>query len=138
MANALGFTVAMMAGVVLAAGATLAAATPPSVDRYYSKTYNDCMTEANGSTMPMRFCMRDEHDGWDKQLNQLYQALMAARSGAAKTQLRDDERAWLKRTTHRCEHAGDDEAGGTLQGVEIDQCYLDETIRRAVYLRGLH
>ena len=113
-------------------------ATAPSVERYYSKTYNGCMNEAAGSTLPIRQCMGAEHDDWDKQLNQVYQALIATRSGAAKTQLRDDERAWLRRTSHQCDHAGDDEAGGTLQNVEIDQCYLDETVRRTVYLRGLH
>jgi uncharacterized protein YecT (DUF1311 family) len=96
------------------------------------------MNDAGGSTMPMRDCMGAEHDSWDKVLNQVYQTLMASRSAAEKIELRDDERAWLKRTKHSCDHAGDDEAGGTLQGVEIDQCYLDETIRRAVYLRGLH
>jgi uncharacterized protein YecT (DUF1311 family) len=123
---------------VLTGAATAALADPPSVDRYYSKTYNDCMNDAGGSTMPMRDCMGAEHDSWDKVLNQVYQTLMASRSAAEKIELRDDERAWLKRTKHSCDHAGDDEAGGTLQGVEIDQCYLDETIRRAVYLRGLH
>lgn len=128
-----------MAALVCAlAVTTIAKADPPSVERYYSKTYNDCMNEATGSTLPMRQCMGDEHDAWDKQLNQVYQALMARRAAAAKTQLRDDERAWLKRTKLKCDHAGDDEAGGTLQNVEIDQCYLDETIRRTVYLRGLH
>ncbi len=96
------------------------------------------MNAAGGSTLPMRDCMGAEHDAWDKALNQVYQTLMTSRSPAEKTQLRDDERAWLKRTKHQCDHAGDDEAGGTLQGVEIDQCYLDETIRRTVYLRGLH
>ncbi|HWF78881.1 MAG TPA: lysozyme inhibitor LprI family protein [Caulobacteraceae bacterium] len=118
--------------------ATAAHADPPSVERYYSQTYNDCMNEAAGSTLPMRQCMGDEHDAWDKQLNQVYQALMTRRAEPAKVQLRDDERAWLKRTKSQCDHAGDDEAGGTLQGVEIDQCYLDETIRRTLYLRGLH
>lgn len=116
----------------------LAAWAQVGVDHYYSKTYNDCMNVAGGSTLPMRQCMAGEHDAWDKQLNQVYQALMASRPAPGKTQLRDDERAWLKRTTHTCDHAGDDEAGGTLQAVEIDQCYMDETIRRAVYLRGLH
>ena len=127
---------------ICAAAVALAAATalaePPSVDRYYSKTYNDCMNDASGSTLPMRDCIAAEHDAWDKSLNQVYQGLMASGSAAEKTQLRDDERAWLKRTKPKCDHAGDDEAGGTLQNVEIDQCYLDETIQRTVYLRGLH
>jgi uncharacterized protein YecT (DUF1311 family) len=127
----------LLAGV-LAGAASAVLAAPASLDRHYSKTYNDCMTAASGSTLPMRQCMGDEHDAWDRQLNQVYLALLASRSAAAKTQLRDDERAWLKRTQHQCDHAGDDEAGGTLQNVEIDQCYLDETIRRTVYLRGGH
>src|SRR5262249_1275275 len=78
-----------------------------------------------------------EHDAWDRQLNEAYRTLMASRPAPAKTQLRDGERAWLQRTQHKCDHAGDDEAGGTLQGVQIDQCYLDETIRGTVYVGGL-
>lgn len=125
-------------GVFLATlGLAAAYAAPAGVDRYYSKTYNDCMNAAEGSTLPVRQCMQAEHDAWDKRLNEVYQAVLARRSGPARTALRDDERAWIKRTAQKCDHAGDDEAGGTLQNVEIDQCYLDETIARTVYLRGL-
>ena len=124
------------AALAFAASATYAA--PPSVERYYSKTYSDCMNAASGSTLPMRQCMGDEHDAWDKQLNQVYQALIAARAAPDKLKLRDDERAWLKRTKTKCDHAGDDEEGGSLQGIEIDQCNLDQTILRTTYLRGLH
>ena len=128
----------MLIGTLLAMMGASALAEPPSVDRYYSKTYNDCMNDAGGSTLPMRDCIGAEHDAWDKSLNQVYQALMASRSAADKTQLRDDERAWLKRTKQQCDHAGDDESGGSLQYVEIDQCNLEQTILRTVYLRGLH
>ena len=110
----------------------------PKVDRLYSKTFNDCMNAAGGSTMPMRDCIGAEYDAWDKQLNQVYQALIAARAAPDKLKLRDDERAWLKRTKTKCDHAGDDEEGGSLQGIEIDQCNLDQTILRTTYLRGLH
>ncbi len=95
------------------------------------------MDAAGGSTMPMKECMGAEYETWDKQLNQTYQALMARRAAPDQAKLRDDERIWLKRTKHKCDHAGDDEQGGSLQGVEIDQCNLDETILRTVYLRGL-
>jgi len=124
--------------LVLAVLAAPAHAEPPSVEAYYSKTYTDCMNAAGGSTYPMRDCINAEHDAWDKVLNQVYQALMTSRSAAEKIELRDDERAWLKSTDRKCRHAGDDEAGGSLQNVEIDMCFMDETIRRAVYLRGLH
>jgi len=128
-------TIALLAAAALLAPAIAGAA--PKVDRYYSKTYSDCMDSAGGSTMPMRDCMGAEHQAWDKQLNEVYQALIASDAPPDKVKLRDDERAWLKRTKHKCDHAGDDEQGGTLQGVEIDQCNLDETILRTVYLRAL-
>ena len=124
----------MVAGVL----APALASAQPKADHFYSKTYNSCMGAAGGSTMPMKDCMGAEYEAWDKQLNQTYQGLMARRPAADQAKLRDDERAWLKRTKHKCDHAGDDEAGGSLQGVEIDQCNLDETIARTVYLRGLH
>jgi uncharacterized protein YecT (DUF1311 family) len=122
---------------IVALLAPLVAHASPKADRYYSKTFNDCLPGA-ASTMQMRDCIGGEYTLWDKQLNQVYQARMAPRAEAGKVQLRDDERAWLKRTKAKCDHAGDDEAGGSLQLVEIDQCNLDQTILRTVYLRGLH
>jgi uncharacterized protein YecT (DUF1311 family) len=127
-----------LAAALVGFGASRVGAEEPNVDAYYSKTFNDCMAAAGGSTLPMRDCQDAEYQDWDKALNQVYQVLMASRSPAEKIELRDDERAWLKRTKHKCDHAGDDEAGGTLQPIEIQACYLDETIRRTVYLRGLH
>ena len=121
--------------LVLAAHAEAA---EPNLDRYYSKTYTACMDQASGMTMSMRGCISDEYDLWDRSLNTAYQALIASRAPAAKIELRDDERAWLKRTDHKCDRAGDDEAGGTLQQVEIDQCNLEERVKRTLYLRGLH
>ena len=121
----------MVAGVL----APVIAAAQTKADHYYSATYKTCLNGAM-STLQMKGCIADEYETWDKQLNQTYQALMARRAPTDQTKLRDDERAWLKRTKHKCDHAGDDEAGGTLQGVEIDQCNVDETILRTVYLRG--
>ena len=117
--------------------ALVVAAEPPNVDRYYSKTYNDCMGAAGGATYPTIDCMASEHDAWDKEMNRLYLALFSSRSGPERIRLRDEQRAWLRRETARCDRAGDDEAGGSLQRVEINQCYLDETLRRTLYLRGL-
>jgi uncharacterized protein YecT (DUF1311 family) len=129
------------AALAIVAMGAIAAPTPllaaPSAQTYYSKTYTACM--ATGlSTLEMRDCQNAEYADWDKALNGVYQTLMANRSAPEKLQLRDDERAWLKRTKAKCDHAGDSEAGGTLQPIEVQGCYLDETILRTVYLRGLH
>jgi len=127
-----------------AAIAILVVATPtpliaaPNPDDHFSKTFSACMDAAGGSTLPMHDCMAAEYADWDKALNAVYQTRMASRDPVAKTQLRDEERAWLKRTKAKCEHAGDDNAGGSLQGIEIQSCYLDETILRTLDLRGRH
>jgi uncharacterized protein YecT (DUF1311 family) len=130
--------IAALAVAFLLSPALLGHAHAAKVDHYYSKTYNDCMDTAGGSTMPMKFCIGAEDDSWDKQLNVVYQALMAGRAGPDKIKLRDEERAWLARTARKCDHAGDDDAGGSLQTVDIDMCNLDEKILRTIYLRGLH
>jgi uncharacterized protein YecT (DUF1311 family) len=129
--------VAAASALAAALGSAASAQLPP-VDTYYSPTFKACMAAANGSTYPTRDCIAAEHADWDKALNQIYRTLMESRSPAEKVELRDDERAWLRHTRAKCDHAGDDEAGGSLQQVEIDECYLDTTIERAVYLRGLH
>jgi uncharacterized protein YecT (DUF1311 family) len=107
----------------------------PNIDRYYSKTYNDCMAAAGGSTYPTRDCQNAELDNWDKALNGAYQQLLSRAAPPDKLKLRDEERAWLRQTTHKCDHAGDDEVGGTLQPIEVADCYLTEKILRAVELR---
>jgi uncharacterized protein YecT (DUF1311 family) len=126
-----------LAGALGAAALGGAAHAATGADAYYSAAFNACNKTAM-STLEMHACQDAEYAKWDKQLNQVYQALMASRSADARIQLRDDERAWLARTKLKCDHAGDDNAGGTLQGLEISGCYLDEHILRTVYLRGLH
>jgi uncharacterized protein YecT (DUF1311 family) len=106
-----------------------------NVDRYYSKTYSDCMASAGGATYPTRDCQSAEVDAWDGRLNGVYKQLLGKADAAGKVKLRDEERAWLKRVTHKCDHAGDDEAGGSLQPIEIADCYLTEKILRTVELR---
>jgi uncharacterized protein YecT (DUF1311 family) len=93
------------------------------------------MAAAGGSTMPTRDCQNAEIDRWDAALNAVYQQRMTSASPEAKVKLRDDERAWLKRTTRKCDHWGDSEAGGTLQPIEIADCYLTEKILRTLHLR---
>ncbi len=130
-------SIAAMVGVMVASTAH-GAAVPIKPDSHYTGTFNRCMAAAEGSTMPMRDCQGDELGRWDGWLNQLYRKLMTSRAPTASAGLRDSERAWLHRTRGKCDHAGDDEAGGSLQPIEVQGCYLDETIIRTVYLRSLH
>jgi uncharacterized protein YecT (DUF1311 family) len=51
--------------------------------------------------------------------------------------LRQSEREWLTHRQKKCEHAGDAEAGGTLQKIEIETCFLEETADRSDTLERL-
>jgi len=107
-----------------------------TVERHYSPAYAACLDRAGGVTPEMRFCISAEQERWEAQLNGAYRQAMASLPLARQAGLRGEERSWLRRREHVCASAGDDEAGGTLQPVEIDQCYLDETIRRTLRLRA--
>jgi uncharacterized protein YecT (DUF1311 family) len=112
-----------------------AAASSTDVERYYSREFTDCMEKA-AATPEMQDCAAAEQKHWDDDLNAAYRRLMADLPAARQAALRGEERAWIRRKDHVCEHAGDAEQGGSLQRVEVERCYLDETIRRAVYLRS--
>jgi uncharacterized protein YecT (DUF1311 family) len=59
---------------------------------------------------------------------------MARLTPPQKAALRTSERAWLKVTKATCDHAGDDNEGGTLQAIEIDDCYVSQTAKWTDFL----
>ncbi len=111
--------------------AAVLALAPPSLD---TPAFTRCMDRAAGVTTEMRTCMSFEHARWDKRLNGAYQRLMASRPPAAAARLRAEERAWLVTRDEVCPHAGDNEAGGTMQALEVDACGLEHTQKRAAEL----
>jgi uncharacterized protein YecT (DUF1311 family) len=96
-----------------------------------SPTYETCMKAAAGVTVEMHDCIDAEYARQDARLNQTYQAVLARLSDDQTASLREGERAWLRKTRRLCDHAGDDNAGGTLQAIEIADCQLTETAKRA-------
>ena len=125
------------AALLLAGFAGVAVAQPETrEDRAMSATFHHCMDAAGGVDPDMRDCLSAEYLRWDAALNQTYRSLMARRSPAAQAALRREERAWLRSTRVRCEHAGDDNAGGTAQVLEIDDCYLTSRVARTLDLRA--
>ena len=108
-----------------------AAAAAGQTEPRLSPTYETCMNAAAGVTMEMHDCISAEYERQDARLNQTYKAVLTRLSGAQKTSLRDTERAWLRKTKMLCDHAGDDNEGGTLQAIEIADCQLTETAKRA-------
>ena len=96
-----------------------------------SNTFDRCMNASQGVTVEMHDCISAEQERQDARLNRTYQALLARLSNDQKLRLRQVERRWLKTTKEHCDHAGDDNEGGTLQTIEIADCYMTETAKRA-------
>lgn len=102
-----------------------------------TKAFNQCMDQHGNTTVKMHDCIRAEYHRQDQRLNTDYRKLVAQLPLADTERLRQSERAWLKQRQATCEHAGDAEAGGTLQGVEVQLCFVNETADRSVALERL-
>jgi uncharacterized protein YecT (DUF1311 family) len=112
---------------------------PPGFEKYYSSALNKCIKNFGNDTISepdLTQCERAETHRWDVQLNAAYRAKMATLSPDRQVSLRAKERDWLRLETMKCDHAGDNLAGGTGQDDEVASCYLDETIGRTLYVRS--
>jgi uncharacterized protein YecT (DUF1311 family) len=113
-----------------------AAPTQGNADKLLSAAYSDCMDKSEGITVNIRDCQGTEYQAQDARLNSAYRAVMAGLPPDRQAALRDEERSWVKTKKQTCDHAGDDDAGGTLQDVSISDCYMRETAKRANYIQA--
>ncbi|MDB5438486.1 MAG: hypothetical protein JWM33_913 [Caulobacteraceae bacterium] len=103
----------------------------PSGEPKLSANYERCMDKSEGVTVEMHDCISAEYDRQDARLNTAYKVALARMTPTQQTRLRELERGWLKATKTSCDHAGDENAGGTGQAIQISDCYLSETAKRA-------
>ncbi len=89
------------------------------------------MEKSEGVTVEMHDCISGEDERQDARLNATYKVVLARLSPNQQTKLRKTERVWLKTIKANCDHAGDENEGGTAQEIEIAGCYMEETARRA-------
>ena len=128
----------MILAAVLGASALAAAPPAPAANTYGphdSPAFRACM-DREVSDFGMRTCVGDETGRWDARLNAAYRVLMTELPPSDRDALRTRERAWIAAGRRACLHAGDDEAGGTLQVYEIDECEMTRTQTRAAELEA--
>ena len=101
-----------------------AALTTTDIERRYSAAFNRCVEAASGMDSAFAACLGEEQSHWDAALNATYRRYMATLPPERRAEFRQQERAWIRDTGAKCEHAGDENAGGTAQPVEIASCYL--------------
>lgn len=109
-----------------------------AVGEVQTPAFDRCMKTGDagaGVTIAMLDCIADEYGRRDTLLNREYRQQMAKRGPTARQGLRRSQRAWLAARKRQCDHAGDDSEGGSLQRVEVSDCFLTEATRRTIWLK---
>lgn len=106
------------------------------VENRYSPDYDQCMDDSQGVTVNMLDCIGAEIDQQDARLNQAYVMVMRPLPKAKKGVLRQLQRTWIKRHDAKCKRDADAEGGGSLAGIIYSSCFLDETIKRTIFLEN--
>jgi len=115
--------------------ATSASAAPPNpIEQRYTREYHQCMDNTGDVDSATADCLNSEIERQDARLNQAYVMVMRGLAPAPKAALRDSERTWVRQRDLQCKRQAADELGGTLYGVMLAGCQLDETIKRTMFL----
>lgn len=95
----------------------------------FSPEYESCRARAAQNTVQLNVCDQAELGKQDTRLNKVYKQLMAklSNNAVAKTQLRDEERVWLKKRDADCK---------TGTSSVNNKCLLEQTVDRATTLEG--
>lgn len=125
-----------IATLALGGAALLMAAAWAGASGATSPAYDKCMDKSGGVTIDMRNCADAEKVRQDRDLNAFYKQAMARRDAAGREQLRDQERAWLKRRRDEGDKILKEEEG-TAALIDYDGNWLEITDKRIAELKAL-
>jgi len=89
---------------------------------------------SQASTLAIEQCYEDKAETYDAQIDQVQQSRYDSGSLAQQTAIGDDDTAWLEARQTVCAKAY--QTGGTIDGINIAACLLDESTARLLMLRG--
>jgi uncharacterized protein YecT (DUF1311 family) len=96
-------------------------------------SYDSCLKAAGGVVPSMQECIDTEFAFQDKRLNKAYQVRMAALGKDERASLRLVQRKWIADRDKQC---ASDDAPGQGQRLEMNDCSLEMTAKRAAELEG--
>ena len=79
-------------------------------------------------------CLGRKFQVADKNLNDEYKRAMALLDEDGRIELRDSQRTWIKEKEEKCEEAGKEFEGGTLQPIVTAECMVRMTDERSAFL----
>lgn len=98
----------------------------------FSKHYQSCSDNAQGSYTHILACQGEEQAVQESRLNKTYSAIMRRLGSAEQRLLRKSELKWLTLRDKRCELPRPN--GGLSDLVDSRECRLSETRRRTIWL----
>ena len=87
-----------------------------------------------GTTLAIEKCYENKAETYDAQIDLVQQNRYQSGSVAQQTAIGDDDTAWLEARQKVCAKAY--QTGGTIDGINIAACLLDESTARLLGLRG--
>jgi uncharacterized protein YecT (DUF1311 family) len=108
--------------------------TEAASQRMRSDAYVTCIVEAGGVTSSIRECIGTEYQRVDVRLNASSKRTLARLSKSSQANLRREQRSWLKTRLEKCERDLEQDKGGTIWLIEMDDCALQEVIRRTLWI----
>ncbi|MEW7008537.1 MULTISPECIES: lysozyme inhibitor LprI family protein [unclassified Lentilitoribacter] len=82
------------------------------------------------TTVGIKFCLSDQLNLADGELNRIYKALRSDQDDEANELLKAAQRAWIAYRDAECARVADTARGGTLAGVLDLSCHVDMTKAR--------
>ncbi|MBD2101260.1 lysozyme inhibitor LprI family protein [Leptolyngbya sp. FACHB-261] len=82
------------------------------------------------STLEMRTCTSQEYQAADRNLNQVYQRLMASLPASRRQKLTVAQRAWVQYRDATCAFSSSEFEGGTFEPVALTSCFTQVTQQR--------
>ncbi|HEY6296153.1 MAG TPA: lysozyme inhibitor LprI family protein, partial [Streptosporangiaceae bacterium] len=90
---------------------------------------------SQSSTLTIEQCFETKTENTDAEIDTVQQAKYASASAAGKAAILAQDRAWLNARAPVCTVAFD--TGGTIDGVEVASCLLDESTSRLWAVKGV-
>jgi len=133
------FLTAIVVAFGLTAASISVAQTTDQIMARRTKYFRQCMKTGDaalGVTGGILECNSKETARQNARLNQLYTAIMARSNPRQKAKLRTLERRWIVERGAYCQREADADGGGSLATIVYSYCFLDETIKRTIWLES--
>lgn len=111
--------------------------TDPAIERHYTAQFSRCQ-KAAVTTREEAACFESEFRRQDAALNRAWKETNRRLKAAAHGPLLAAQRKWISERDPFCKSIADGFKGGTIAPVVYSNCRVEQTIRRTMWLEGLH